>query len=203
MPIAVLRNPDRTRKAILDAAFRAFWTQGYNGTRVDAIIEQTQFTKGAFYHYFPSKKALAQAVLDEIIGTMMQTRWLDPLQGQDDPLAALADNLRALQGDSDAEGIRYGCPLNNFAQELGGADDEIRAQTQGYFDAWIGGIAAALAEAKAKGLLRPEVDPHSAATHIVATFEGGISLAKAARDPAPYITVMNGLVDYVNGLRTR
>jgi AcrR family transcriptional regulator len=202
MSIVVSRNPDLTRRAILDAAFHAFYTQGYHGTRVDTIIEQTNFTKGAFYHYFPSKKALASAVIDEIIGVMMQERWLAPLADTPDPVTALIDNLQSLKCGSTEEGIRYGCPLNNFAQELAGADDAIRAQAQQYFQSWIDGIAEALARGQALGLLRDDILPQQAATHIVATFEGGISLAKAARDRAPLDTVMDGLMDYVNRLRT-
>ncbi|GMW02021.1 MAG: TetR family transcriptional regulator [Candidatus Hydrogenedentota bacterium] len=191
---------DSSRQALLEAAFHEFWTRGYNGTRVDEIVEQTAFTKGAFYHHFPSKKALVCAVIREIIGAMLDERWLRPLRDAPNPVAAIAQCLDAVRCDG-PEGVRNGCPLNNLAQELSGSDDEIRLLAQEYFEKWINGFTEAIKESQTHGQIRPDVDPRLLATTIVAGYEGGVSLAKAARSAMPLNTVLDGLIRQLNELR--
>ena len=173
-------NKDTSRASLLDAALEQLWTKGYNGTRVDEIIENTAFTKGAFYHHFPSQKALVAAIIEETIGSVMEYRWLEPLQTADDPFAAIIARLDEVRHDGD-EGIRRGCILNNLAQELSHADEELRDLLNRKFRKWISGFASAIAASKAKGQVRADVDPDQLATYIVASYEGAVSLAKAAR----------------------
>lgn len=59
---------ERTRLAILDAAAAEFDAHGYEGARLDRIIERTGATKGAVYFHFPSKLAIARALVEEKYG---------------------------------------------------------------------------------------------------------------------------------------
>src|SRR6188472_1216652 len=113
-PAKTGKKRDRTRARLLEVAFRAFWRGGYNGTRLEMIIEESEFTKGAFYYYFPSKRELIDAVLDEVIGGMLHARWIEPLAEVDDPLTALQDIFRLHMGSCDDLGLCCGCPLNNL-----------------------------------------------------------------------------------------
>ncbi len=47
-----------TKSKIVSAAWKLFYEQGYDGTTVDEIIEESQTSKGSFYHYFDGKDAL-------------------------------------------------------------------------------------------------------------------------------------------------
>lgn len=60
-----------TRKAVLRAAAEAFETHGLVSTSINDIIRAAGVTKGALYFHFPSKEALAQAVIAE------QSNWRD------------------------------------------------------------------------------------------------------------------------------
>lgn len=62
------RNPDRTRRAILDAAAAEFCAVGPAGARIDAIAEAAGVNKRMLYHYFTSKDGLFAAVLDDRLG---------------------------------------------------------------------------------------------------------------------------------------
>jgi AcrR family transcriptional regulator len=62
------RNPDRTRRAILDAAAAEFGAAGPAGARIDAIAAAAGVNKRMLYHYFANKEGLFAAVLDDRLG---------------------------------------------------------------------------------------------------------------------------------------
>jgi len=55
-----------TRERILNAAMEVFAARGYHGTVVDTITAASGTSKGAFYHYFPSKQAIFLTLMDEL-----------------------------------------------------------------------------------------------------------------------------------------
>lgn len=55
-----------TRAAILDAATRRFAELGFAGTALEDVAADIQATRGAVYHHFTSKKALFEAVFDQL-----------------------------------------------------------------------------------------------------------------------------------------
>lgn len=57
------RDPERTRRRILDAALKEFSSSGYSGARVDAIAGRAGTNKRMLYHYFGDKAGLFRAVL--------------------------------------------------------------------------------------------------------------------------------------------
>lgn len=56
---------ERTRAAILDAAAAEFDEHGYEGARLERIVERTGATKGAVYFHFRSKLDIARALVAE------------------------------------------------------------------------------------------------------------------------------------------
>jgi AcrR family transcriptional regulator len=59
-----VRDAERTRGEILDAAAAEFAEQGYSGARVDEIAARIRTTKRMIYYYFGSKEGLWIAVLE-------------------------------------------------------------------------------------------------------------------------------------------
>ena len=57
-----------TRDNILANALQLFSKNGYDATSVAEICEQTQVSKGAFYHHFPSKQELFLALMTSWLG---------------------------------------------------------------------------------------------------------------------------------------
>jgi len=55
------------RKEILDVAQRLIFTKGYEQMSIQDILDELEISKGAFYHYFDSK----QALLDELVERML------------------------------------------------------------------------------------------------------------------------------------
>lgn len=57
-----------TRERLLQAALDVFAARGYHGTTVDDIVAASRTSKGAFYHYFPSKQGIFLELLDQLAG---------------------------------------------------------------------------------------------------------------------------------------
>jgi AcrR family transcriptional regulator len=52
------------REAFLDVAQRLVQTKGYEEMSVQDVLDELEASKGAFYHYFDSKQALLEAVVE-------------------------------------------------------------------------------------------------------------------------------------------
>ncbi|HVS43773.1 MAG TPA: TetR/AcrR family transcriptional regulator [Candidatus Dormibacteraeota bacterium] len=52
------------RDAFVDVALRLIQTKGYEQMTVQDVLDQLGASKGAFYHYFDSKRALLEAVVE-------------------------------------------------------------------------------------------------------------------------------------------
>ena len=55
------------RKAFVDAAREAFFTNGYAGTTMSSIASKVGGSKTTLWSYFPSKEDLFEAVVDDIV----------------------------------------------------------------------------------------------------------------------------------------
>jgi AcrR family transcriptional regulator len=62
-----------TRRRIINAAVELFNDGGYSSTGLGDIVERTGMTKGALYHHFNSKEALAVAIIDQASGILLTT----------------------------------------------------------------------------------------------------------------------------------
>src|SRR6266498_3912837 len=55
------------RNEILDVAQRLVYTKGYEQMTIQDILDDLQISKGAFYHYFDSKQALLEALIERML----------------------------------------------------------------------------------------------------------------------------------------
>lgn len=194
-----LRNPERTRERLLQAASREVYISGFQSASLDTILVSTGVTKGALYYHFKSKEALGYAIVEEIIGPDCLAKWLHPLQRGKDPIDTL---IGIVQGHSvRPEDVRGGCPLNNLAQEMSPLDEGFRRRLEMVFRAWREGVAAALREGQARGRVRRDVEPDEAAGLLIAMVEGYGSLAKNAQDAKVWKAGIRNIVGWLQSLR--
>src|SRR6266550_4877477 len=67
-----LPKPAR-RRQLLGAAREVFVAQGYHAAAMDEIAERAGVSKPVLYQHFPGKLDLYLALLDESVGTLMET----------------------------------------------------------------------------------------------------------------------------------
>jgi len=86
------RDPDRTRRAILDAATDEFVAKGFAGASVNEIAERANVNKRMLYHYFGKKDELYVAVLERVY-TSLRAAQTQQLRLSDLPPKEAIDKL--------------------------------------------------------------------------------------------------------------
>jgi len=196
----LIRDPAKTRRVLLEAAFDEIRVHGFQAASLSSILAKTNVTKGALYHHFPDKKKLGYAVVDEILGEMVHAKWIEPLT-QGDPIDAMMQTLNTEGCAIASEKVFVGCPLNNLAQEVSNLDAGFRKRIARLYVLWRQGISAALARGQEDGSVRDDVNTDAAATFIVAAIEGCLGMAKSANDIGLLHECGAGLMHYLETLR--
>jgi TetR/AcrR family transcriptional regulator, transcriptional repressor for nem operon len=194
-----LRDPERTRERLLDAASREIYRSGFQSASLDTILASTGVTKGALYYHFKNKEGLGYAVVEEVIAPNVHGKWVRPLQSVKDPIDALIGAVQRIPVQP--EDVRGGCQLNNLAQEMSPLDAGFRKRLETIFDAWREAVASVLREGQAHGSVRRDVDATDAAGLLIAMVEGYGSLAKNAQDPKVMKAGIKNIVDWLKSLR--
>src|SRR5215207_1729683 len=181
-----VRAPEATRERLVAAAFEEIHRHGYQGAGLDTILATAGVTKGALYHHFEDKAALAHAVIDEVIRGLTLQRWTGPLATFDgDPISALHSILDVVAvefcDERLVDKVELGCPLNNLAQEMSPLDERLRRRVAVVFETWIESFAQALERGRVDGTVRRDVDARKVATFVVSAVEGSFGLAKNAK----------------------
>lgn len=61
------------RQQLLTVARKLFAKEGYHGASIDDVIQTAGVARGTFYNYFDNKRALFQAVLEELFELVWQS----------------------------------------------------------------------------------------------------------------------------------
>lgn len=190
-----------TRQVILEAAYEEIHARGFQGASLSKILSSTNVTKGALYHYFPTKLALGYAVVDEILAEHIQQQWVQPLIAANDPISSFKNIIMQMGGDITEEDIQCGCPLNNLAQEMAPIDEGFRLRIEDVYSAWRQGIESALLKGQKSGVVKKEINVASVATMIVASLEGCMGLAKNSQSKKVLFQCGQSVVDYLESLK--
>jgi TetR/AcrR family transcriptional regulator, transcriptional repressor for nem operon len=197
-----IRAPEATRRKILEAAFVEFYANGFQGGSLNHIVEAAGTTKGALFHHFDSKHELGYAVLDDVIGPLLLTRWLEPLYDSTEPIVDIQRAFRRfVEADIASGHWLQGCPLNNLAQEMSPLDAGFHQRINRLYDTWREHYAAALERGMQAGTVRPSISPRNVAALIVATQMGIWGSGKSSRRADVMRQATDGVCDYLESLR--
>lgn len=120
-----------TKETILQAGRDLILSKGYTATSVDAICEAAGITKGAFYYFFKSKAAFAEALLDYNWQPIRQMQ-VSLGDASTDILALIDEHI-----DFMAQFIqREGRIMSILGQEVAPSQPDLGAKMSGYFRNW-------------------------------------------------------------------
>jgi TetR/AcrR family transcriptional repressor of nem operon len=180
-------TPDTdTRSRILAAARDMFHSRSYADVGIQEICHAARVQKGSFYHFFPSKRDLALAVIDGMADEWAQGFVAEAFDLALPPVERLDYMIDAAyywqKASSDLEGRMPGCLFGNLALEMSTRDDVMRARLNAVFDRARDKFRATLDEAVQTGALAA-MNTEATASAMLAYLEGVILLAKTRNDP--------------------
>lgn len=187
------RKSDASSK-ILQAAGMLFWEKGYNGVSVDEICGKAGVNKGTFYHFFASKMALAEAILEEW-WNQFRTELLEPAFAPDlTPPLRIERMIRLChQKQKLAQatyGIAYGCPFCTLGAELSHIDESVKKSIQNIFSRISSYFEVTLREAQAMhGIALPDT-PSATARMLMALLNGATLQAKISNSPDKLLDII-------------
>ncbi len=172
-------HKEHTRKRILASARRLFNAHGFDGVTIDAIMADADLTRGGFYAHFPSKEALFEAALLDVIPTAKPeaqetaTSERAAQQTRRHMLTQFQHYLSAGHRDNLAEGCAIAAHLSDAAR----ADPDLQAAftqlTKTLTKVWA-------AKLNTTSSATDEDDPRLA---LFSMMIGGLALSRAVDDP--------------------
>lgn len=175
------------RDRILDAAHDLVLQHGFNATTVDAVLERSGASKGAFFHHFPTKAALGHALVDRYAradAAVLDEHMATAEARADDPARQVVELLRALEETAgEMAPDQPGCLFVSFIYEQVPETAGTHALILESIELWRERILDKLARAGAARALGPDVDLPALADQVFTTFEGAFILARATGDP--------------------
>jgi len=175
------RKTDARARAI-DTAERLFRIQGYAATGLNQIIEESGSPKGSFYFHFPrGKTELAEEAIDQYIAgrAAVLRRVSENTAGE--ALHFVSQLLDTVAAEMVATDFRYGCLMQNLANELSALDTALTERIARGVATLTGMVAEHF-----RGCGFAASRASSAAASLAAALEGARTIARLERTTAVY-----------------
>jgi TetR/AcrR family transcriptional repressor of nem operon len=185
------------RTRLLEAALTVIRQKGYAATTVDELCRAAGLTKGAFFHHFASKDALAVAAAEhwsQITGALFAAA---PYHSLEDPLDRVLGYLDFRKALLRGAVFEFSCLVGTMVQEAYDAHPDIRAACESSISAHAAKIEPDLAAAMAKHRIEADWSAESLALHTQAVLQGAFILAKARGGAAVAAASIDHLRRYI------
>jgi TetR/AcrR family transcriptional repressor of nem operon len=173
-----------TKQRLLDQGQTMLLKHGYHDLGIRALLHATRTPKGSFYHHFRDKEDFGLQVVDQYMQQVHQG--LDECLGDSTlPPVERVRRFFELTQDSYRDEGYMGCLLGGLGQELSGVSEVFRGRIEECFLSIQRRISACLEEARIRGDISSESDPHELASLLVDCWEGAALRSRLRRDAAP------------------
>lgn len=182
------RDGSRTRTLLLDAAQDLVLQNGFGSTSVDQILEASGSSKGAFFHHFENKRALAHALVARWVDADLEMlgHGLDAAAGAGgavDRVLAFVGFFENWSGDLTAE--EANCLYIATLTERDLIDEATEGEIGRAITGWREALAAMLRDAYDEAGVVDGPDAEDLADHLFVTFEGAFLMCRALGSPEP------------------
>ncbi len=187
---------EATQQMIVARAAQLFNRQGYFGSSIEDLMNETGLKKGGIYNHFRSKDELALAAFDYAVEVIWQCVE-EEMKDRPNQVDRLQGMLAAYQRLIEDPPIKGGCPVLNTAVESDDTHPALRERARGALTRWRTWIQRRVARGIEAGEVRPEVDGDLLATLLISMIEGAIMMSKTYDDPVHIRRAVQYLSDYL------
>ncbi len=166
---------------VLEHAMHVFWQNGYEATSVRLLEKEMGINQFSIYSSFSSKKKLFIKSIRKYLEHVRQNVYHILLQENAGMKELEFFLLKTAQKNRGSETSR-GCLVVNTAAELGGSDEEIAAEVNGYFNFIRDMLKKVLQTAVEKGEISPDTDIEKQSAFFLGVMQG-LSVASKTMDP--------------------
>jgi TetR/AcrR family transcriptional regulator len=158
-----------SKRRILNVATRRFAQQGYDGTSLQGIADEVGMRKPSVLYHFPSKKALREAVLNDLIGRWETTlpSILARAQTGPDRFAFLFDEVAQFFQEDPGRAIL-------LLREVVDRPVETRARLAEATGPWLVLLKGAIEEGQASGRVAEGVDAEAYLIQCIVSVVGAV-----------------------------
>jgi len=186
-----------TKQKILQIGAEIIHLKGYNATGLQEILSAANVPKGSFYNHFKSKEDFGLQVIDFFSDFFVQF-CNDILEdAPNSPLGKLEKLLDGFMELFDSKAYTCGCPVGNFAQEMGDLSPVFQEKLSKAIDAMVDYYTSILTEAQVAGEISSDIDAKEAANFIIAGWHGALIRMKVSRSVEPLKNHKNFVFNYV------
>src|SRR5215472_6905054 len=198
-------RPVRTgsRQKLLDAAISLVREKGYAATSVDQVCERAGVTKGAFFHHFKSKDALALASAKYWSEFSNAGFAAAPYQAHGDPLDRVLGYLEFRKAMLARELREIACFAGTMVQEVYASHPDLARACEASIDSTAAVIEKDIEAPMKQHRIRAQWTAGSLALHTQAVLQGAIILAKAKGGVGVAIESIDHLRRYIELLFKR
>jgi len=180
---------------IISTANNLFYHQGFNQTSFTDIANSAQIPKGNFYHYFKSKEAILESVLEQrLISIKNHLQSISEKSSQ--PITRIKLFIRSLENNKNGF-KKYGCPTGSLNSELGKTQIELQNKSWKILEAVRLWLASQL---KQSGIQSKEA--HKLSRHMLARIQGAILLTHTYHNEEYFLEELKELINWLETCRT-
>lgn len=188
---------DNTKSKIIEVGAEIMHLKGYNHTGIKEILDAARVPKGSFYNYFESKEDFGLQVIDYFVAYMDGAAAGVMADHSVSPLERIRRLLIAFIEIFKARDYGYGCPIGNFAQEMGDLSPAFREKLKYALDALAKTYSDALILARDAGEVAEDLDIQATARFIVSSWHGALIHMKATKSAEPLENHLKFIFDHV------
>ncbi|NWA03344.1 TetR/AcrR family transcriptional regulator [Pseudomonas gingeri] len=190
MSTSKTRESSSVRQEILDVGQRIMAAKGYSAVGLNEILATAGVPKGSFYHYFSSKDAFGEAILESYFHDYLAD--LDQTLSQPDLTMAqrLVNYWRAWQDTQSFLDCQGKCLAVKLGVEVADLSEPMRAVLKRGTSGITSRLGKAIEAGVAEGSLQINAEPDIVAQSLYQLWLGASVMVKIARTTQPFDMAM-------------
>jgi TetR/AcrR family transcriptional repressor of nem operon len=175
------RQPETTRRKLVEATTALVLKRGFNAATVDEICAEASLTKGSFFHHFENKDEIGQAAVrawGEFGQSLYAEAWKEPGEPLEE-IHRLFDIMESFTTGPDP----CVCLVGILCQEMSGENPGFREACARELGVWTEMMRSRLEAAKKQFKPEADFDPAELAWFLNSLWQGSMLISRTRQSP--------------------